>query len=47
MEYNDIPAFDTFAANCLGASVWPGLTDYKLISAGFRSSLVLALAIDA
>ena len=47
LDYNDIPAFDTFAANCLDASVWPGLADYKLISAGFRSSLVLALAMDA
>jgi hypothetical protein len=47
MDYDQIPAFDTFAANCLGASVWPGLGDYKLISAGFRSSLVMALALDA
>jgi hypothetical protein len=47
MEYDDIPPFDTFAANCLGASVWPGLADYKLIGASFRSSLVIALAMDA
>jgi hypothetical protein len=47
MEYDDIPPFNTFAANCLGASKWPGLTDYKLISASFRSSLVIALAMDA
>jgi hypothetical protein len=46
MEYNDIPPFNTFAANCLGTSVWPGLADYKLISASFRSSLVIALAMD-
>jgi hypothetical protein len=47
MQYNDIPAFDTFAANCVGASAWPGLSDYKLIGASFRSSLVIALALDA
>ena len=47
MDYNKIPAFDTFAANCMGASVWPGLADYKLIGASFRSSLVIALALDA
>ncbi|WP_082710301.1 TULIP family P47-like protein [Burkholderia sp. TSV86] len=46
-KYNDIPAFDNFAANCMGASVWPGLSDYKLIGASFRSSLVMALAMDA
>src|SRR5207253_8298158 len=46
MEYDDIPPFDTFAANCLGASVWPGLTAYKLIGASFRTSLVIALGMD-
>jgi hypothetical protein len=47
MDYDQIPAFDTFAANCMGASVWPGLEDYKLIGASFRTSLVMALAMDA
>lgn len=47
LDYDKIPAFDTFAANCLGASLWPGLSDYKLIGASFRSSLVIALALDA
>jgi hypothetical protein len=47
MDYDQIPAFDTFAQNCLGASVWPGLGDYKLVNASFRSSLVIALALDA
>jgi len=47
MDYNNIPAFNTFANNCLAASVWPGLSDYQLISATFRSSLVMALAMDA
>ncbi|WP_296943294.1 TULIP family P47-like protein [uncultured Massilia sp.] len=47
MDYDKIPAFDTFAANCIGASVWPGLADYKLVNASFRSSLVIGLAMDA
>lgn len=47
MDYDNIPAFNTFADNCLGASLWPGLSDYELISASFRSSLVMALAMDA
>lgn len=47
MDYDSIPAFDNFAANCMGASVWPGLSDYKLVGASFRSSLVMALAMDA
>jgi Clostridium P-47 protein len=46
MDYDSIPAFDTFAQNCLGASVWPGLADYKLVGASFRSSLVIALGLD-
>lgn len=46
MEYDKLPAFDDFAANCIGASVWPGLSDYKLLGASFRTSLVLALAMD-
>src|SRR6266481_900879 len=46
-DYDNIPAFNTFAENCFGASVWPGLSDYQLISASFRSSLVMALAMDA
>lgn len=47
MDYDNIPAFDDFAKNCMGASVWPGLSDYKLIGANFRQSLVIALAMDA
>lgn len=47
MDYDKIPAFDTFAANCVGASAWPGLKDYRLVGASFRSSLVMALALDA
>ncbi|MCE2746941.1 MAG: TULIP family P47-like protein [Burkholderiales bacterium] len=47
MNYDEIPAFDTFAANCMGATVWPGLSDYQLIGASFRNSLVMALAMDA
>ena len=42
-RYDDLPAFDTFAANCLGASKWPLMTDYELISASFRNSLVIAV----
>jgi hypothetical protein len=45
-DYDDIPALDDFAANCFGASDWPGLTDYQLLSASFRESLVLALKMD-
>jgi hypothetical protein len=44
MEYDKIPAFDTFAANCMGATAWPGLSDYTLKKASFRSSLVMELA---
>lgn len=47
MDYDNIPAFNNFAANCMGASVWPGLSDYDLIGASFRQSLVIALAMDA
>lgn len=45
-RYNDIPAFDDFAANCMGASIWPGLTNYTLVDASFRSSLVMAVALN-
>lgn len=47
LEYDKIPAFNTFADNCMGATAWPGLTDYKLIGASFRSSLVMALSMDS
>ncbi len=46
LEYDDIPAFDTFAANCLGASAWPGLTDYTLLNASFRTSLVMGIKLN-
>lgn len=47
MDYDNIPAFNTFAANCMGATIWPGLSDYQLIAASFRSCLVMDLAMDA
>lgn len=47
MNYDEIPAFNAFAENCMGASVWPGLSNYQLIGATFRSSLVIALSMDA
>lgn len=47
LDYDNIPAFNDFADNCLGASVWPGTQDYQLVSASFRSSLVMALGLDA
>jgi hypothetical protein len=45
-DYNKIPAFDDFAAHCLKATAWPGLKEYTLIGARFRTSLVMALALD-
>lgn len=41
-DYTNIPAFDDFAANCLGASKWPNTATYELKGAAFRQSLVLA-----
>jgi hypothetical protein len=46
LEYDKIPAFDTFAANCLGASAWPGLADYTLMGASFRTSLVMGIKLN-
>ncbi|CAH7071210.1 conserved hypothetical protein [Vibrio chagasii] len=45
-ELSKIPAFDTFASNCLGATAWPETKDYVLKSAELRSSLVLNMALD-
>lgn len=42
-DYDEIPSFDDFAANCLGASVWPQVTGYTLLGAGFQQSLVLGI----
>lgn len=47
LDYDNLPAFDDFAANALGATGWPGLSDYRLVGASFRTSLVMALAMDA
>ena len=41
-DYDSVPEFDHFAANCLGASKWPLMDDYDLVSASFRDSLVIA-----
>lgn len=46
LQYDDVPAFNDFATNCLGASAWPVTKDYVLKSASFRSSLVLNMALD-
>lgn len=41
--YKDIPAFDDFAANVLGASKWPMTEDYELLGAGLRNALVCGI----
>lgn len=41
MNYDNIPAFNEFAANCLAGTAWPATTGYRLKSASFRGSLVL------
>jgi len=45
-DYNNIPAFNDFAYNCLGAMKWPGMKDAELISADIRQSLVIATKLD-
>lgn len=41
--YGEIPAFDDFAANVLGASKWPETKNYELLGASFRNSLVCGI----
>lgn len=43
LRYEDIPAFDHFAANVLGASKWPMTEDYELLGAGLRNALVCGI----
>ncbi|KPQ10493.1 MAG: Clostridium P-47 protein [Saliniramus fredricksonii] len=43
MRYDDIPAFDHFAANVLGASKWPMTSDYALLGASLRNALVCGI----
>ncbi len=45
-EYDKIPAFDDFAANCVGATKWPNMKDATLISADLRRSLVIAVNLE-
>jgi hypothetical protein len=45
-NYNDIPPFDDFAANVLGASQFPVLTKYELLGAKLRNSLVASIKLS-
>jgi len=45
MDYDNIPAFNSFATNCVGASLWPNTQGYTLKSASFMDSLVLGIAL--
>jgi hypothetical protein len=45
LRYEDIPAFDHFAANVLGASKWPMTDDYELLGAGLRNALVCGITL--
>ena len=47
LAYDTIPPFNHFARNCLGVSVWPGVKNYALKGASFRTSLVLEIAMDS
>jgi hypothetical protein len=44
-NYDDIPEFNDFAANCVGASLWPSTQGYTLKSASFMDSLVLGITL--
>ena len=46
LNYDDIPAFNDFASNCLAGTAWPATKGYTLKSASFRSSLVLNMALN-
>lgn len=45
-EYNQIPALNTFAINCIGATKWPSLSNYTLLGANFQTSLVMGISMD-
>lgn len=45
-EYDKIPAFDDFSANCVGTTKWPNMKDAELVSADLRRSLVIAVKLD-
>lgn len=40
-QFDDIPTFNNFAASCIGATTFPGTSDWELKDAGLRSSLAL------
>lgn len=46
LNYDNIPAFNEFAANCLEGTMWPATRGYALKSASFRDSLVLNIDLD-
>jgi len=41
-EYEKMPAFDDFAAECVGSTTWPTTASWDLESAEFRGPLVLS-----
>jgi Clostridium P-47 protein len=45
LQYDELPTFDDFAANILGASKWPETNNYEIMGAILRESLVCGIKV--
>jgi len=45
-DYDNIPAFNDFADNCIGASKWPAMANAELVSVDLRNSLVIGIKLS-
>ncbi|CAO5026274.1 TULIP family P47-like protein [Microcystis wesenbergii] len=45
-DYDKVPAFNDFAANCLGTTKWPATNNAELVSVDLRNSLVMGIKLS-